>query len=1289
MRKKIIIVLCMIISISAKTQVVPTQAWIKYYSSTDTVENVATALDANNNVYITGHIKTSPTNYDLIVQKRDSLGTLLWTYTYNNSTIEKGKAIKVDASGNVYVTGESNGAGGGRDAITIKLNASGVSQWLTRFNNFSTGTDDGVDIDIDATGNVYITGSCNNSSGNQDIYVIKYNSSGTQQWKTLYDGTGHIGDKGVALAVTSNGNDVYVTGIGDQNGSNSYIVTQKLSGSSGAVSWTTVKNGTANGNDKPYAISIVGSNIAVCGEIKNTTTNLDYITEVYHGSSGSVAWSDTYDYGNLDNSATDIVKDSAGNLAVTGIALNGSIYEYHTAFYNTSGTRQWVNKESLNMNGVAVVPHVVCDTIAHHFYICGEYWRTSKDIMVYQIAPSGNTKWKKIIDGSNGDSDSPVSLVVNGVGVVYVAALCKNSSATWDITTIRIVQTPVYFPYDYGTPELNDDRYVFQENKGQLLNTNQTAVSSNEIAFYNQGHSPSTYFGTGKISYLLIDNDTILDTLARVDLSITNANPYAEIFQYEPVDGLKHYFTTSAQGITDVKSYRKLFVPEIIHNVDLHHYSNTSGLKSYFVFKAPESLSTLRIKVDGANSTNVDGSGNLIATSALGNINIGALTAYQASYNSSNPNTPVLTPLTVSWNNQGNGYYGFTVSGQAPFWPVVVYISKPGATSSAAPSSIGNLQWSTYIGDVGTEQMNGSRVDAKDNYYIVGKSESLFYPTTFGAYQGNPSSAPAGTQFGYLSKFNSSGHLDYSTYYGATGAMSCGGANTQINDIAIDSLYNIWLVGFTSASNLPTHSVSTVGSFIYSTNAGGNCTDGFIAKLNPAGNVLRYGTYWGGTSTDNFLSIRYTNGQIYLAGTCTSTDMPLVGPQPGTYYQQTGNGVYLHLDTACVLIHNTKLSNSVLGGDIDKYGSYYTIANTGAYGLTTVMGPTGGHIQSICNGVDWTLQRFNSVDALTWSTYICGSLTDYVTGICIRDTVMALSGYGTSSDFPFLKAAGDSGDVAPVNSFEIQLMKFNINTGKILWSAYHATPNYEKPNGITLDKDFNLYVTGNVECALTGTQTSCPGSNFRPLSFGGYYLSTSKIGQDAFVMGYNSLNQRIWTTYFGSTSTASSTSWSMDWGSSVVTNNLGKLFVSGYKNVKNNFFPLVKWNSTCYYDSLFADTQVTGSYGPNDGFVAMFDISEFKIVGIDEIEKNVEDKVILLFPNPNIGKFTLRFNTLGDAKTEIKVMNILGQSVYEHSQTMRESNEMNVDLGKLSDGVYFINIIEGNKSQTIKFIIAE
>ena len=113
-----------------------TQEWeARYNGAVDSTDySYLFAVDGSGNVYVTGNSYESETNYDYATVKYNSSGIPQWVQKYNGpgNSGDYAYSIAADDSGNVYVTGYSQGSGTGFDYATIKYNSSGVQQWLQR-----------------------------------------------------------------------------------------------------------------------------------------------------------------------------------------------------------------------------------------------------------------------------------------------------------------------------------------------------------------------------------------------------------------------------------------------------------------------------------------------------------------------------------------------------------------------------------------------------------------------------------------------------------------------------------------------------------------------------------------------------------------------------------------------------------------------------------------------------------------------------------------------------------------------------------------------------------------------------------------------------------------------------------------------------------------------------------------------------------------------------------------------------------------------------------------------------
>jgi hypothetical protein len=251
---------------------------------------------------------------DYVTIKFDAVnGDSLWASVYDgpasgSSSSDEPSAIVVDVSGFISVTGKSYGTTDGYDYATVRYDGDGSQQWAKRYpdislNDSDYGADEAADITVDGSGNIYVTGFSNGENSGHDYFTIKYNSSGTRQWFARYDGGSNMTDEAVAVAVDDVG-DVYVTGT--SNGTGEDMVTIKYDGSTGnpETSWATNGvaryNGPADADDVATDIAIDNFNghVYVIGSISvtknpgqwNERTNKDCIILIYEMATGDLAY---------------------------------------------------------------------------------------------------------------------------------------------------------------------------------------------------------------------------------------------------------------------------------------------------------------------------------------------------------------------------------------------------------------------------------------------------------------------------------------------------------------------------------------------------------------------------------------------------------------------------------------------------------------------------------------------------------------------------------------------------------------------------------------------------------------------------------------------------------------------------------------------------------------------------------------------------------------------------------------------------------------------------------------
>jgi len=165
-------------------------------------------------------------------------------------------------------------------------------------------------------------------------------------------------------------------------------------------------------------------------------------------------------------------------------------------------------------------------------------------------------------------------------------------------------------------------------------------------------------------------------------------------------------------------------------------------------------------------------------------------------------------------------------------------------------SSGSSLIYSTYLGGNDFDWANGIAVDSQGNAYVTGQAESSDFPTV------NALQPSSGGGFdAFITKINATGSgIIYSTYLG--GSNTDGGIG-----IAVDSVQNVYVSGFTDSSNFPlAHALQP--------NFDGT-PDGFVAKVNADGSALVYSTYLNcgiNTTTYGFAIAVNSLGDAFVTG---------------------------------------------------------------------------------------------------------------------------------------------------------------------------------------------------------------------------------------------------------------------------------------------------------------------------------------------------------------------------------------------------------------------------------------
>jgi beta-propeller repeat-containing protein len=385
-------------------------------------------------------------------------------------------------------------------------------------------------------------------------------------------------------------------------------------------------------------------------------------------------------------------------------------------------------------------------------------------------------------------------------------------------------------------------------------------------------------------------------------------------------------------------------------------------------------------------------------------------------------------------------------------YPIDAFVAElnPGGSS---------LIYSTYLGGSAADAGYGIAVDAQRNAYVTGFTASTNFPTANAlAFHLIGQTNTALTTLNYLACTNSvyfnqnafvaeiaagGTNLLFSTYFG-------GNNFDEGRSIAVDSLNNVYVTGWTASTNFPTTNfisqtfITQISTNRFTTNSySGNLLnsstnkfnsayDAFVAKLSPSvsgglvSTSLVYSTYLGGTNNDFAYGIAVdNNGAAYVTGSTVSTNFP------NTLTNIIGSGLTNNIGTSSPATTNaflTKITNGTsaaiaysvtFGGRwsdtgygiaIDPATNVFIVGTTGSTNFPCFpTNGTGSLRVTNSGGNDVFVTAFNAANptncSLLYSTYLGGKGNDYGYGIAVDALGNAyVVGQTLSTNFPTFHA---------------------------------------------------------------------------------------------------------------------------------------------------------------------------------------------------------------------------------------------------------------------------------------------
>jgi len=588
-------------------------------------------------------------------------------------------------------------------------------------------------------------------------------------------------------------------------------------------------------------------------------------------------------------------------------------------------------------------------------------------------------------------------------------------------------------------------------------------------------------------------------TQAVVRMKLEGANPSPAVDGMEQLPGIVNYFIGNdpEKWRANIPTYAKVQYQDAYPGIALAYYGNQGRLEYDFLVAPGADPNQIKLAFEGASDITVADSGDLVLTTALGEVLMQKPIVYQLEPDGHKTLVAghyVVRPTSVSLH-----------ASRTTNHEVEIQLASYDHTKPVVIDPV--LLYSTYLGGFNNEEGYSIAVDAVGQAYVTGYTYSTDFPTV------SPIQAFGGVSDAFVTKLSAAGSLLYSTYLG--GNNSDRGIN-----IAVDAAGHAYVTGETFSRNFPLVSP-------YQATFGG-VTDVFVTKLSAAGSLLLYSTYLGGTGNDNGSGIAVdAAGQAYVTGVTASRDFPTVNPVQA--FGGVRDAFVTKLSAAGSLLYSTYLGGNTIeegsGIAVDTAGQAYVTGETYSRDFPTVspyQATFGGGLS------DAFVTKLSAAGSLLYSTYLGGNNSDSGSGIAMDAAGQAyVTGVTASRDFP---------TVSPVQAFggayDAFVTKLSAAGSLLLYSTYLGGTGNDNGSRIAVDAAGQAYVTGVT--ASTDFPTVSPVQAFGGVS-------------DAFVTKLSAAGSLLFSTYLGGSVG--------DVGYGIAVDAAGQAYVTGHTNSTD--FPTV------------------------------------------------------------------------------------------------------------------------------------
>lgn len=371
----VVLTILSLCSVKSYSQSLPQEWLATFHGQGKNPDRIAKIkADSQGNVVVSGYAYNSNHSQDIFALKYNAQGDTLWEYYFDGTLSDEDYVtdMELDAAGNVYLTGVATGTSYLDQCVTIKLNSNGVVQWEELYTLPGNRESQPNSMAVDSAGNVYVAGWYNAFNSSRDGIVIKYNSLGQISWVDLMNTTNNRYEEVRDIVIDGNQQAVVCGFVYDTITAGGLNVFVKKYTVGGLEDWAaTYTNPAFTGGDKGEAIKIApGGNIIVAGQSANGLATSTDILAISYSPSGVQQWATIYSDTSsaFDELFTAMTLDQSGNVYIAGT----SFLQQLLFRIDANGTMAWRKTWHSPVNNTNTIPFDVATDDAGGIYTIGK-----------------------------------------------------------------------------------------------------------------------------------------------------------------------------------------------------------------------------------------------------------------------------------------------------------------------------------------------------------------------------------------------------------------------------------------------------------------------------------------------------------------------------------------------------------------------------------------------------------------------------------------------------------------------------------------------------------------------------------------------------------------------------------------------------------------------------------------------------------------------------------------------------------------------------------------------------